>query len=137
MPRKTSSFQGKSAHERGFGYGTVYKSETIDLRDLKGKSSSSVPTLHFGFAPNSRPTEAQRAILDQDGLPYVGQKVLAGEPICAYWDEVSGKTMFKKFKGDEYAYVDTVRLLGADAEAATVDVCNIYMLRLLNMLSHS
>lgn len=105
----------KSAHERGFGYGTVYKSETIDLRDLKGKSSSSVPTLHFGFAPNSRPTEAQRAILDQDGLPYIGQKVMAGEPICAYWDEVSGKTMFKKFKGDEYAYVDTVRLLGSDA----------------------
>ncbi len=23
--------------------------------------------------------------------------------------------MFKKFKGDEYAYVDTVRLLGSDA----------------------
>ncbi len=41
----------KSAHERGFGYGTVYKSETIDLRDLKGKSSSSVPTCTLDLRP--------------------------------------------------------------------------------------
>ncbi|PWZ03132.1 putative RPA135-DNA-directed RNA polymerase I, 135 kd subunit [Testicularia cyperi] len=106
----------KSVHERGFGYGTVYKSEVIDLRDIKGRSggSSSAPTMHFGFAPGYKATEAQRQILDMDGLPYIGQKVLAGEPICAYYDELSGKTAFKKFKGDDYAYIDTVRLLGSD-----------------------
>jgi DNA-directed RNA polymerase I subunit RPA2 len=70
--------------------------------------------MHFGFAPTYRATSAQKQILDQDGLPYIGQKVFAGEPICAYWDETSGKTSFKKFKGDEYAYVDTVRLLGSE-----------------------
>lgn len=103
----------KSAHERGFGYGTVYKSEIVDLRDIKGRSSGP-PTMHFGFGPTHHASEAQRRILDQDGLPYVGQKVLAGEPICAYWDETDGRTQFKKFKGDEYAYVDTIRLLGSD-----------------------
>ena len=31
----------KSAHERGFGYGTIYKSQIVDLKDLQGRSASS------------------------------------------------------------------------------------------------
>ena len=51
----------KSAHERGFGYGTVYKAQIIDLKDLQGRSaSSSAPTLHFGLSYDIR-TEGDKA----------------------------------------------------------------------------
>ncbi|GJE87475.1 DNA-directed RNA polymerase I subunit RPA2 [Phanerochaete sordida] len=110
----------KSAHERGFGYGTVYKSQIIDLKDLQGRSaSSSAPTLHFGFGYEIK-TEGEKAhscveFLDLDGLPYVGTRLNPGDPIAAYIDDTTGRTKFVKYKGDEIAYVDTVRLLGSDA----------------------
>ncbi|EKM59942.1 uncharacterized protein PHACADRAFT_115318 [Phanerochaete carnosa HHB-10118-sp] len=110
----------KSAHERGFGYGTVYKSQIIDLKDLQGRSaSSSAPTLHFGFGYDIK-TEGDKAhscceFLDLDGLPYVGTRLNPGDPIAAYIDDTTGRTRFVKYKGDETAYVDTVRLLGSDA----------------------
>ncbi|PWN51491.1 putative RPA135-DNA-directed RNA polymerase I, 135 kd subunit [Violaceomyces palustris] len=108
----------KSAHERGFGYGTVYKSETVDLKDVKGSGGSSSrsgsPTLHFGFARDVKPDHPWRTQLDVDGLPFIGSMVKAGEPLYAYWDETTGKTTVKKFKGDAYCYVDTVRLIGSD-----------------------
>ncbi|KAF8076706.1 hypothetical protein FPV67DRAFT_1472397 [Lyophyllum atratum] len=62
----------KSAHERGFTYGTVYKSQIIDLKD-------------------------------------------SGDPLAAYINDTTGRTNFIKYKGDEMAYVDEVRLLGSDA----------------------
>jgi DNA-directed RNA polymerase I subunit RPA2 len=107
----------KSAHERGFGYGTVYKSQTIDLKDLQGRSaSSSAPTLHFGLGYDIK-TEGDKAhacldFLDLDGLPYVGTRLNPGDPIVGYIDDTTGRTKFVKYKGDEIAYVDTVRLLG-------------------------
>lgn len=110
----------KSAHERGFGYGTVYKSQIVDLKDLQGRSaSSSSPTLHFGFGYDIR-TEGDKAhkcidFLDFDGLPFVGTRLTTGDPVAAYVDDTTGKTKFVKYKGDEMAYVDTVRLLGSDA----------------------
>jgi DNA-directed RNA polymerase I subunit RPA2 len=107
----------KSAHERGFGYGTVYKSQVVDLRDVKGSSkSSSAPTMHFGLGQEIR-TTGDRAhpcneFLDLDGLPFVGVRLSPGNPIAAYIDDTSGRTKFVKYKGDEVAYVDEVRLLG-------------------------
>lgn len=107
----------KSAHERGFGYGTVYKAQTIDLKDLQGRAaSSSAPTLHFGFGYEIR-TDGDKThpcceFLDLDGLPYVGVRLNPGDPIAAYIDDTTGRTKFVKYKGDEVAYVDTVRLLG-------------------------
>jgi DNA-directed RNA polymerase I subunit RPA2 len=107
----------KSAHERGFGYGTIYKSQIIDLKDLQGRShSSTAPTLHFGFGYDIKTDGDQRHyscdFVDFDGLPLVGGKFSPGDPIAAYVDDVTGRTKFVKYKGDEIAYVDTVRLLG-------------------------
>lgn len=113
----------KSAHERGFGYGTIYKSQTVDLKDLQGRSQqSSTPTLHFGFGYDVKTDGAQRHhccdFVDFDGLPYVGGRLSPGDPIAAYVDDVTGRTKFVKYKGDEIAYVDTVRLLGASIATA-------------------
>lgn len=105
----------KSAHERGFAYGSVYKSQVVDLKDMQGRSSST-PTLHFGMGYEIR-TEGDKRhdcfkFLDFDGLPVVGVKLSSGDPIAAYVDDTTGRTRFVKYKGDEDAYVDTVRLLG-------------------------
>lgn len=106
----------KSAHERGFGYGTIYKSQIIDLKDVRGASRSSLsPTLHFGLGPGGARKGAQdpHDFLDNDGLPIIGVKLSPGDPICAHVDDTTGKTHITKYKGDEVAYVDQVRLLGA------------------------
>jgi DNA-directed RNA polymerase I subunit RPA2 len=109
----------KSAHERGFGYGTVYKSQVVDLKETRGASmSSAAPALHFGFGRDIRlePGDKQHQscqFLDLDGLPFIGTKVISGDPVAAYVDDTTGRTCFVKYKGDETAYVDQVRLLGA------------------------
>ncbi|KAH7887491.1 hypothetical protein F5I97DRAFT_2009198 [Phlebopus sp. FC_14] len=111
----------KSAHERGFGYGTVYKSQIVDLKDVRGASkSTSSPTLHFGLGYEIRTEEGDRQhpcmqFLDKDGLPCIGAKLESGDPIAAYVDDTTGRTRFIKYKGDEQGIVDEVRMLGSDA----------------------
>jgi len=107
----------KSAHERGFAYGSVYKSQVVDLRDTRGSNKSlTAPSLHFGLGPDIRidGTRGHWCIefLDLDGLPYIGTRLKSGDPIAAYIDDVAGRTKLVKYKGDEMAYVDQVRLLG-------------------------
>jgi len=106
----------KSAHERGFAYGTVYKSQTVDLADVRGASKSSAPTLHFGLGDDIR-TEGDKQhlccqFLDYDGLPLIGGRLSPGDYLAAYVDDTTGRTCFVKYKGEEDAYVDQVRLLG-------------------------
>ena len=109
----------KSAHERGFSYGTVYKSQIVDLKETRGASmSNAAPALHFGFGRDIRlePGDKQHPscqFLDIDGLPFIGTRVITGDPVAAYVDDTTGRTCFVKYKGDETAYVDQVRLLGA------------------------
>ena len=109
----------KSAHERGFGYGTVYKSQIVDLKETLGASkSTAAPTLHFGLGRDIRlePEDKQHPccrFLDLDGLPFIGTRMMSGDPIAAYVDDTTGRTCFVKYKGDETAYIDQVRLLGA------------------------
>ncbi|GLB34109.1 putative DNA-dependent RNA polymerase [Lyophyllum shimeji] len=110
----------KSAHERGFAYGTVYKSQIIDLKDVRGASKSSTsPTLHFGLGRDIK-TQGEKAhpaceVLDFDGLPFIGTRIHPGDPLAAYINDTTGRTNFVKYKGDETAFVDEVRLLGSDA----------------------
>jgi DNA-directed RNA polymerase I subunit RPA2 len=108
----------KSAHERGFAYGTVYKSEIVDLKNVPGASKASTSTtLHFGLGRDitTQPGDNRHTycdFLDLDGLPFVGVQVASGDPIAAYIDDITRRTRFVKYKGSETAYVDEVRLLG-------------------------
>jgi len=107
----------KSAHERGFAYGTVYKSQIVDLRDMHGASKSTfAPTLHFGLGKDiitfGEKTHGCLEFLGFDGLPLIGTRVVSGDYIAAYIDDTTGRTRFVKYKGDELAYIDQVRLLG-------------------------
>ena len=57
----------KSAFERGFAHGSIYKSEFIEL---KGDS-------YFAKNPQDKSTDA---FLNSDGLPFVGRKINSDEP---------------------------------------------------------
>lgn len=106
----------KSAHERGFAYGTVYKSQTVDLKDMKGATKTGSPSLHFGIGRDVPSGEGKShscfELIDLDGLPFIGVRLKPGDIIAAYMDDTTGRTKFVKYKGDEIAYVDQVRLLG-------------------------
>ncbi|KAG8825046.1 hypothetical protein FRC17_008879 [Serendipita sp. 399] len=105
----------KSSHERGFGYGTIYKSVIIDLKEQRGAAkSTTAPSLHFGLGKLPKDAEARKT-LDQDGLPIVGAKLNPGDPIAGYEDDNTGRVRLVKYKGDETGFVDTVRLIGSDA----------------------
>ncbi|ODQ82708.1 hypothetical protein BABINDRAFT_159233 [Babjeviella inositovora NRRL Y-12698] len=101
----------KSADERGFGYGTVYKVEKVDLSQSKRRGDPI--TQHFGFGPDEWPEEWSEK-LDSDGLPLIGVQVHEGDPICAYYDDTLGKTKVKTYHSSEPGYIESVKLLGDD-----------------------
>ncbi|KAM6496181.1 DNA-directed RNA polymerase I polypeptide 2, partial [Amanita muscaria] len=120
----------KSAHERGFGYGTIYKSQTVDLKDVPGAlKNSPTPTLHFGLGGDIRISGSNPhhccEFLDMDGLPFVGIRLTNGNPLAAYIDDTSGRTRFVRYKGDETVYVDQVRLIGSDAGDSELQLIQI------------
>ncbi|CAN6674688.1 DNA-directed RNA polymerase I subunit Rpa135p [Trichomonascus vanleenenianus] len=99
----------KSALERGFAHGSVFKVEKVDL-GLKRRRGDPI-TQHFGFGTDAWPKQ-WRDRLDIDGLPTVGTLLQEGDPLVAYYDETLGKTKVKLYKSSEPAYVHEVKLLG-------------------------
>ncbi|KAJ3191382.1 hypothetical protein HK101_007823 [Irineochytrium annulatum] len=106
-----ASILSKSSFERGYGYGTVYKSEFIDLSERRSRGEEK---LYFGLSGtlNNRTFEMIDRFLDMDGLPKVGVMLSDGDPYYAYVDPVTGRCQIKRFKGMETAYVDEVRIIG-------------------------
>ncbi|KAJ1652375.1 hypothetical protein IWQ61_007273 [Dispira simplex] len=102
----------KSGHERGFAYGSVYKSELVDLTSHARRGGGPV-TLQFGLGEMEEDSPARRT-LDIDGLPFVGARLKAGDAFYAYYDTERKRTVVKSYKGPEEGYVDSVRLLGQD-----------------------
>ena len=113
-----ASIIAKSAYERGYGYGTIYKSEWIDIKDGHGDGEC-----NFGFFIEGEDSvrlsdeELQHVMqfIDEDGLPRVGVRLSNGDPYYAYVDDTLKKLKIAKFKGTEVCYVDQVRLVGTDA----------------------
>ncbi|TLD26587.1 hypothetical protein PspLS_04811 [Pyricularia sp. CBS 133598] len=112
----------KSAHERGFGHGTIYKTKKITLKDDSRTRSTKHITKMFGFAPNTTVKARDLEKLDLDGLPRIGSKVEQGDIIAA-WHTVSadysdqlvnrdGLTHYEKYKDSETAFVEEIRLVG-------------------------
>ncbi|KAJ4346567.1 DNA-directed RNA polymerase I subunit RPA2 [Didymosphaeria variabile] len=119
----------KSAHERGFGHGSIYKTKICDLAEgqRKMRSAKTVNRL-FGFAPEGVVKANWRETLDDDGLPRVGTMLRSGDVLAA-WHNVSydqtqgdyinldGQTQFFKYKEDELAFVEEVRVIGSETAA--------------------
>ncbi|RYP87351.1 hypothetical protein DL769_000555 [Monosporascus sp. CRB-8-3] len=114
----------KSAHERGFGHGTIYKTKKISLKDESRTRSAKNVTKMFGFAPGSIVKAWTQTMLDEDGLPYVGRMVQEGDIIYA-WHTVSadysgnlvnrdGITHYERYKDSEQAFIEEIRLIGSE-----------------------
>jgi DNA-directed RNA polymerase I subunit RPA2 len=118
----------KSAHERGFGDGVIYKTKHHKLNEdtRSVRSRTEIQSL-FGFAEgDTNISKETLAALDPDGLPRIGMKVSEGTIVAAYHSvmfdpsdgklkNLDGKTMYIKYKDAEDAYVDQIRLIGAES----------------------
>ncbi len=117
----------KSAHERGFAYGTLYKTKVIELEE-KGRGmnrSSKRVTKIFGFPPGAAIRAEWKAQLDDDGLPPIGLLVREGDIIAASHSvtkdpatgalvNLDGQTELHKYHDAETAFVEEVRMLGSE-----------------------
>lgn len=117
----------KSSHERGFGYGTIYKTKFYNLDEKesrRGKSKREVKKL-FGFAPGSEIRAEWRQTLDEDGFAHIGARVKEGSAIAAWhtvrydpasdsYINVDQQTHFLKYKDQEEGYLDSIRIVGSD-----------------------
>lgn len=103
----------KSSHERGFGYGTIYKTEVVDLKEKRKHGEANV-MYHFGFGPQVSPSlmDRLRDRIDDDGFPPIGSLIREGDPLAVYWDDVSQRTIIESYHEPEDAFVDEVRVLG-------------------------
>ncbi|KAL3419108.1 DNA-directed RNA polymerase I subunit rpa2-like protein [Phlyctema vagabunda] len=113
----------KSAHERGFGHGTIYKVKKYELEEggMKSRSSKNIKKL-YGFAPGGLIKAEWKSAIDEDGLPRIGRRLVEGDVICAWHTvtmDASGKlvnrdgvTHFEKYKDSEEAFIDEVRVIG-------------------------
>ncbi|KAL3438812.1 hypothetical protein BDV09DRAFT_79028 [Aspergillus tetrazonus] len=117
----------KSSHERGFGYGTVYKTKvhSLDEKDSRRTKSKQAVQKLFGFAPGSEIRAEWRATLDEDGFPHIGAEIKEGSIVAAYhtvrydatsdsYINVDGITHFVKYKDSERAYIDSIRIMGSE-----------------------
>jgi len=113
----------KSSHERGFGHGTIYKTEKYDLTQ-KSRSKTPQHAFGWGWAPIGadeytlsryrQMREKKGAGLDEDGFPPIGSKVTEGDPVAVYHNMATGETNFFMYKSSEDAYIDELRILGND-----------------------
>lgn len=129
----------KSAHERGFGHGTIYKTQIIRLDELGGKARSArFVTRLFGFAPGSYVSASIRSRLDTDGLPYIGAKICEGDVLAAshtvtfdpsksLYVNLDEQNLFHRYHDPETAFVDEVRILGSESGA---DPCQAVSIKL-------
>lgn len=116
----------KSAHERGFGHGTIYKTKAIHLGESAGKAK--LITKLFGFAPDGYISSGVRSRLDKDGLPHIGAKISEGDVFAAshtvefdssknLYVNRDGQTMLHRYNDPETAFVEEVRILGSETGA--------------------
>jgi DNA-directed RNA polymerase I subunit RPA2 len=100
----------KSSYDRGFFSGLIYKSEFVDLSDLRERGE---PILHHFGCPD--PEKIGKGILDYDGLPKIGSKLTTNDPYYSYVNDTTGTCRAVSYKGMEDAIVDDVILCGAEA----------------------
>lgn len=99
----------KSAYERGFGHGLIYKCEFIDLSEKRKRGE---PVSDFFGCPDVE--KHGKGVLDRDGFPKIGVLLTSGTPYYSYVNETTGECTVVKYKGLEDAYVEHVGVIGAD-----------------------
>ncbi|ESP01571.1 hypothetical protein LOTGIDRAFT_180297 [Lottia gigantea] len=84
----------KSSFERGFGHGSVHKTESVFC--ISGNENNEIEGL------------------DVDGLPYIGRLLHQGDIYYSYVNLQTGDTKVIYYKNEESAYIEQIKLLGDD-----------------------
>ncbi|GFN83129.1 DNA-directed RNA polymerase subunit beta [Plakobranchus ocellatus] len=95
----------KSSYERGFGHGSIIKSEVVDLKTISREHGP------LALIFESDPSNKDEA-LDVDGLPPVGTKLTNGSPYYCYKNVLTGEYRTVPYKGMEDATVTQIKILG-------------------------
>lgn len=98
----------KSAWERGFAHGSVYKSEHIDLSE---KVKSGDDSFVFGIKPDDARVVGK---LDNDGLPPVGAVLKSGDPFYCYLNQNTGENFVVFYKNLEDCIIDNIKACSND-----------------------
>ncbi|CAH0563356.1 unnamed protein product [Brassicogethes aeneus] len=101
----------KSSDERGFAHGSIYKSEFVEVDH---------PHSYFCRDPNK---ENLSEFVDTDGLPVIGRKIQAGDPLYCFYSSDTSNYVTKKFGGKEECFVHSVRLCGDFGVKAPKTAC--------------
>jgi len=104
----------KSAFERGFKHGSVYKYKTVHLEDHYGRGEADF--FRFGNTSFDKSTShiKRKMIqsLDYDGLPSIGQTLNPSDPLVCILDGIRKKPKIVKLKGvTEKCIVSEVRVI--------------------------
>ncbi|XP_062979996.1 DNA-directed RNA polymerase I subunit RPA2 [Elgaria multicarinata webbii] len=98
----------KSSWERGFGHGSIYKTERIDLAE---RIKQGQDNLVFGIGRDSLATLSN---LDADGLPHIGAKLQYGDPYYSYLNLSTGESFVIYHKNKEICVVDNIKVCSND-----------------------
>uniref|UniRef100_A0A6J0UTI0 DNA-directed RNA polymerase subunit beta n=1 Tax=Pogona vitticeps TaxID=103695 RepID=A0A6J0UTI0_9SAUR len=98
----------KASWERGFGHGSIYKTERIDLAE---KIKQGDDNLVFGIGRNNT---AVLENLDPDGLPYIGARLQYGDPYYSYLNLNTGESFVTYHKNKEVCVVDNIKVCSND-----------------------
>ena len=110
----------KSSLERGFCWGSIYKTEIIDLAQEALKTPGH---LTFGYVSGDIPDSDYK--LNSDGLPFVGQYLEQNSQYYSFINHASMKMTIKKYQSSESAYVESVKLLGDDSGTSDLNRVSI------------
>ena len=123
----------KSAYERGFGHGVVYKSKTKILNENIRGNVSTEPKYRL-LNTELFPKDAHMVInslrtgnkefpkhIGNDGLPYVGTYLTSGMIEMIYVDINKKCPVIKIYKDSEPAFIEEIRVFGGN----TLDSCEI------------
>lgn len=96
----------KSAYERGFGHGYVYKTKykEISTKDQKFEIINK----------EEYKTESLSKGLDKDGMPYTGSNISSGTPELLLYSKEKDNTKLFLYKELESAAYDDIKLIGVD-----------------------
>mmetsp|Transcript_31722 Transcript_31722/g.48611 ORF Transcript_31722/g.48611 Transcript_31722/m.48611 type:complete len:216 (+) Transcript_31722:2266-2913(+) len=110
----------KGAYERGFGHGCVYKSYIRELNDQSAGNASAKSRFKMFNSKKGGELQQQAGVdlaesgLDADGLPPIGKKLEQGQPEMCVFDKNLQKAKFTKFKDNESARIENIRLMSDD-----------------------
>ncbi|XP_005098273.1 DNA-directed RNA polymerase I subunit RPA2 [Aplysia californica] len=111
----------KSSYERGFGHGSIVKSDVVDLRERSSEHG------RHSFVFSCIPSE-KTGSLDVDGLPHVGAKLTDGTPYYCFKNIHTGEYRTVNYRGLEDATVEQIKVLGDDLGTGELN-CVCFVLR--------